>query len=143
MIQTELVDRTHDETLGAGASVISIQKAKELVALFARVTTTRDAKAFAEGFTQDSITRFNAAELHGRGELQAFMESRFALLSDSFICEKTLRSISGNVLGVTWVNHWDDPKTKQKMIGRGSEFWIMDGDLIARWDAVTAIWPIE
>jgi len=135
MIQTELVDRTDDAALNAGAAVIPVDRAKALVEMFARVTTSRDADAFVKGFTEDCVVRFNCTELRGRNQLREFMASRFARYSDSYECKKTLRSISGNVLGVAWLSTWEDPKTKEPMKGRGSEFWVMRGDQIARWDA--------
>jgi nuclear transport factor 2 (NTF2) superfamily protein len=135
MIQTELVDRTDDAALNAGSAVISVAKAKALVDMFATVTTSRDADAFVKGFTEDCVVRFNITEVRGRDALREFMASRFARFSDSYKCEKTLRAISGNVLGVAWLSTWEDPKTKEPMKGRGSEFWVMRGDQIARWDA--------
>ena len=135
MIQNELVDRTDDAVLNAGSSVISVEKAKALVDMFARVATCRDADAFVKGFTEDCVVRFNCTELRGRDALREFMASRFARFSDTYKCEKSLRSISGNVLGVAWLGTWEDPKTKELMKGRGSEFWVMRGDQIARWDA--------
>jgi nuclear transport factor 2 (NTF2) superfamily protein len=135
MIQTELIDRTDDAALNAGSAVIPVAKAKALVDMFAKVTTSRDADAFVEGFTEDCVVRFNTTEVRGRDALREFMASRFARFSDSYKCEKTLRSISGNVLGVAWLSTWKDPKTKEQMKGRGSEFWVMRGDQIARWDA--------
>ena len=106
MIQTELTDRTEDAVLSAGSAVIHVEKAKALVDLFARVTTSRDSEAFVAGFTEDCVVRFNCTELRGRDELREFMASRFARFSDSYKCEKTLRSISGNVLGVAWLSTW-------------------------------------
>jgi nuclear transport factor 2 (NTF2) superfamily protein len=141
MVQPELTDYTDESALNAGSAVISVEKAKALVALFARVTTSRDAQTFAQGFTEDCVVRFNNKELRGRDQVRDFMASSFSRLSDSYKCEKTLRSISGNVLGVTWLDTWKDPKTKELMKGRGSEFWIMRGDQIARWDAAYGMKP--
>jgi len=141
MIQTELTDSTDEAALNAGSAVISVEKAKALVTLFAKVTTSRDAKAFADGFTEDCVVRFNNKELRGRDQLRDFMVFNFARLPDSYKCEKTLRSISGNVLGVAWLDTWEDPKTKELKRGRGSEFWIMRGNQIARWDATFGMKP--
>lgn len=136
MIQAELIDRTDDAVLNEGTAVVTVEKARALVELFAKVTTSRDPDAFVSGFTEDCVVRFNCSpEVHGRKALRDFMASRFARLNDSFKCVKTLRCISGNVLGVAWVGTWVDPQTHQTLTGRGSEFWIMRGDQIARWDA--------
>jgi len=141
MIQTELTDSTDESALNAGSAVISVRKAKALVALFAKVTTSRDAQAFARGFTEDCVVRFNNKELRGRDQLRDFMTSNFSRLPDSYRCEKTLRSISGNVLGVAWLDTWEEPNSKEPKKGRGSEFWIMRGDQIARWDATFGMKP--
>ncbi|HYD95210.1 MAG TPA: nuclear transport factor 2 family protein [Noviherbaspirillum sp.] len=138
-----LADTTSDASLSAGAARIPLEHAKALVARFAEVTTSRDASVFAQGFTEDCAVRFNSVELSGRDALQRFMASLFAPIPASFICRKTLRAISGDVLGVEWVSHWTDPETGKAMKSRGSEFWVMRDDRIARWDAVTAMWADE
>lgn len=135
-MQTELLNRTNDSELAAGASTIPIAKAKALVDLFARVTTSRNIDDFVNGFTEDCVCRFNCSpEMRGRKELREYMSARLGRYPDSYRCEKTLRSISGNVLGVEFVSTWLDKESGKPMIGRGSEFWIMRGDQIARWDA--------
>ena len=100
MIQSPLVESTDDAMLNAGAGIISVEKAKALVAVFAKITTSRDAAAVAKGFTEDCVGWFNCTELRGREQIRAFFAERFPRFSDSYRCEKTLRSISGNVLGV-------------------------------------------
>jgi nuclear transport factor 2 (NTF2) superfamily protein len=135
MTQARLVEGTDDAMLNAGTTIIPIAKARALVDLFARVTTSRDADAVAKGFTEDCIGRFNCTDLRGREQIRAFFAERFPRFSDSYKCEKTLRSISGNVLGVTWHSTWYDSTTKKPMEGRGTEFWVMRGDLVAQWDA--------
>ena len=139
MTQERLIDETDDEMLNAGTSVFTIDKAKALVELFAKVTTSRDADAFVEGFTEDCVVRFNATDLRGREELKNFMSARFEKFSDGYLCEKTLRAISGNVLGVAWLSSWKDGETGETVQGHGSEFWIMRGEQIARWDATFGI----
>ncbi len=112
MIQTELVDRTDDAALNAGAAVIPVDKAKALVEIFARVTTSRDADAFVKWFTEDCVVRFNCTELRGRNQLREFMASRFARFSDSYKCKKTLRSISGKRLRGGLAEHLGRPEDK-------------------------------
>lgn len=138
-----LANITSDHSLCAGATIIPLNRAKNLVARFAEVTSSRDASSFVRGFTADCLVRFNSVELSGKDALERFMTSLFAPLSASFVCEKTLRSISGDVLGVEWVNHWIDPNSGKAMKSRGSEFWVMRDDCIARWDAVSAVWVID
>jgi nuclear transport factor 2 (NTF2) superfamily protein len=135
-MQNAAVRPADDNELAAGVSKISVEKAKSLVALFARVTTSRNIAEFVGGFTEDCVTRFNCSpEMHGRDELRAFMRPRLARYPESYRCDKRLRAISGNVLGVEFVSTWLDQETGKPMIGRGSEFWLMRGDQILRWDA--------
>jgi nuclear transport factor 2 (NTF2) superfamily protein len=135
-MQSELVNRTNDRELAAGSSELSVAKAREIVALFARVTTSRDIDDFVSGFTEDCVFRFNCSpEMTGRQALREYMGARLGRYPDSYKCEKTLRAISGNILGVEFVSTWIDKESGKPMIGRGSEFWIMRGEQIARWDA--------
>ena len=113
---------TDDATLNAGTTVISVQKARALVKLFAEVTTSRNADAVANGFTEECVARSNCTELRGREAIRAFFADRFPRFSDFFKCEKTLRSINGNVIGVTRHSTWEDSTTKRPMEGRGIEF---------------------
>jgi nuclear transport factor 2 (NTF2) superfamily protein len=134
MTQTLRSIHTDDEMLIAGVSVIPVEQAKKLVAFFADVTTRRDIDTFAAGFTADCSVRFNGTELHGLQALRDFMGPRLAFYPASYRCTKTLRAISGNVLGVEFDNTWTDAKGKSCR-GRGTEFWVMQGEQIARWDA--------
>ena len=128
MTQEELIDFTQDEMLDAGSSIFTIEKARALVELFAQVTTSRDADAFVEGFTEDCVVRFNTSGISGRDELRDFMSARFEKFGEDYKCEKMLRAISGNVLGVAWLSTWKDETSGEMQQGRGSEFWIMRGE---------------
>lgn len=140
-MQTNLVDATDDDVLEAGTSVIGVDEARALVKLFADVTTSRDPDAFVAGFTEDSITWFPPQpEVRGRKALRDFMAGGFGAFGDDFVCTKSLRTISGNVLGVTWVNSWTHRKTGEPMTARGVEFWIMRDGKIARWDCAQVAW---
>jgi nuclear transport factor 2 (NTF2) superfamily protein len=134
MLQTELIDRTDEAALNARSAEIPVERAQALVDLFARATTSRDADAFVSGFTDDRVVRFNTRELRGRDLLGEFIASSFSRFPDSHRCEKTLRSISGNVLGFTWRSSWQDPRTNKPMEGRELAIGLMRGDRIARWD---------
>ena len=130
----------YEKTLGSGASTISVADALALVQRFADVSTSRDGVAFAEGFTEDCLVSYTLRPpLRGRSEVREFFVPRFAGLPDSFRCEKTLRMLNGNVLGVEYHNSWIDPESGQVAHGRGAEFWVMEGQQIARWDAVYAV----
>lgn len=132
-------------TLGAGASVISVSDALAVVRRFAEVTTQRDGETFAEGFTDDCVVSYALLPaMRGRSAVREFFVPRLARLPDSFRCEKTLRTLNGNVLGVEYHNSWIDPESGAPAYGRGAEFWVMEGLQIARWDAayVTSL-PVQ
>lgn len=64
----------------------------------------------------------------------------FAAFGDDFVCTKSLRTISGNVLGVTWESRWMQRKSGEPTSARGVEFWIMRDGKIARWDRAQVAW---
>ncbi len=132
---------TSDADLAAGTSVFSIERAKRIVETFARVTTSQDADAFVSGFTENCVVHYPPdAVLRGRQALHERMSRFFSSGKKDFTCNKRLRSISGNVLGVVWINEWTDAGTGKRMNSKGVEFWTMSGERIARWDAATAVW---
>jgi nuclear transport factor 2 (NTF2) superfamily protein len=140
MQQTVLDGTTSDSVLTAPDQILTVSQARALVDLFARVTTSRNADDFIKGFTEDCVITFNRAEVHGKAALHAFMAERFAKMPETYVCEKRLRALNGNVLGVEWHNYATDPETKvRKVIGHGCEFWVMRGEQIARWDAAFGV----
>ena len=143
MKQRELIDATDDEVLASGPSEISVDKARELVATYEKVTTSKNVVAFLSGFTDDCIVQYGQFPImRGKDELLPFVERMFAPNLHDFVCRKSLRCLSGNVIGGTWTAEWNDPKSQTKMAGRGFEFWIMRGEQIARWDAAFNSWAI-
>lgn len=140
-MQITLVDSTDDAVLESGTSLISVQEARALVRHFADVTTSRDPDAFVAGFTEDSVTWFPPQPLlHGRQALRDFMAGGLAAFGDDFVCTKSLRTINGNVLGVSWVNTWKHRRSGEPMRARGVEFWILRDGRIARWDCAQVAW---
>ena len=141
MMQTELVDATDDAVVASGVSDISLAEARRLVALFADVTTSKDVERFLAGFTEDCVVQFGRfPTMRGKQQLRPFVESMFSPRLKDFVCRKTLRTLSGNVIGVTWTSDWVDANSGKRKSGRGFEFWIMRGDRIARWDAAFNSW---
>lgn len=137
---------TPDEVLAAGAREYSVGQAKAIVQRFAEVSTSCDIDTFLSGFTEDCVVSFNEqAEIRGHGALRALMAPRFARFSapgTRYLCRKALRSLTGNIFGVIWINHWIDPDTRKTMRSKGIEFWMMRDGRIARWDASIVAWPI-
>jgi ketosteroid isomerase-like protein len=132
---------TDDADLEGGPSVFSVDHAKTLVALFARTTTNRDLEGFLAGFTDDCIVQYPPSPtVYGKAALRPMIQAFMTADREQFVCEKRLRSISGNVLGVIWINRWLERKTGKRKITKGVEFWTMRGNQIARWDASSTTW---
>ena len=71
---------TSDADLVAGASRYSPERAVRIVAEFARVTTSQDAAAFVQGFTEDCVVHYPPAPpLVGRDALQRLMAQFFSV----------------------------------------------------------------
>lgn len=138
----DLLHYTDDAALAAGATVFSVERARQIVQKTAEVTASGDADAFANGFTADCLVRFNHLELRGKRAVRDFFHPRFISRRD-FTCDKSLRSLSGNVFGVIWTNTWTEIETSKKMAGKGVEFWVMEDELVARWDASFTAWAID
>ena len=101
---------------------------------------TADLKAIRAGFTEDAAARFaDFPELRGRDAIMRFLEARFAR-TRNYRLKKTLRCVMGDIIGNTWDAHWEDARTGKLMQGRGTEFWVMQADQIARWDATFNAW---
>ena len=143
-MQTELVEETNDETLAAGATVFTVEDARDLVQLFAKVTSSKNVDDFLNGFTDDCIVRYGEfPEMRGKEVFRPFVEQMFSDRLKNFRCEKSLRSLSGNVIGGTWESTWTDAESGKKRAGRGFEFWIMRDRQIARWDAGFNFWTVK
>jgi len=141
MMQSELVDATDEAVILSGVSDIPLSEARRLVAAFAEATTAKDVDGFLAGFTEDCVVHFGRfSVLRGKGQLRPFVASMFSPRLKDFVCRKTLRTVNGNVIGVTWTSEWMDAGSGKRKAGRGFEFWIMRGDRIARWDAGFNSW---
>ena len=144
MQQTDLSDLTDDDVIASGVSQTSLREARDLVKLFAAVTTSKNVDDFLSGFTDDCIVHYGEFPLMtGKAQFRPFVEQMFSPRLENFVCTKSLRSLNGNVIGGTWNATWIDGKSKQKKAGRGFEFWIMRGNQIARWDAAFNAWDDE
>jgi ketosteroid isomerase-like protein len=141
---TAWTGETPDSVLAAGATEYSVSEARAIVAEFAKVTTSLDIDAVIQGFTEDCIVSFNEhAGIGGRQGVRDLMGPRFEHLAapgSDFVCRKALRSLSGNVFGVIWLNDWRDANAKKPMRSKGVEFWLMHKGRIARWDCCVCAW---
>ena len=81
--------------------------------------------------------------MEGKDQLSSFTENMFSSRYQNFTCRKALRSLSGNIIGGTWIAEWTDSKSGKKKMGRGFEFWIMRDQKIARWDAAFNAWDVD
>jgi len=133
---------TPDADLRAGTAVWNVERARAIVAFFAQVTTTQDVERFVSGFTEDCEVHLSPLEpIRGHDALRTLMGRFFSADRLEFRCDKQLRAISGDVLGVVWSNRWVDRASGRRMRSKGVEFWVMDGERIARWDAAQNAWP--
>ena len=143
-MQIELADTTSDEMLASGAGHFTVQEARDLVALFAKVTTSKDVDEFLGGFTDDCIVQYGEFPvMKGKDEFRPFVKNMFSPKLKDFVCQKSLRTLNGNVIGGTWTAAWTDADSGKKKAGRGFEFWIMRDQKIARWDAAFNSWSVK
>ena len=143
MMQSELIDGTDEAVIASGVSDIPLAEARRLVAMFAEITTSANVERFLSGFTEDCVVQFGRfPTMRGKEQLRPFVESMFSPRLKNFVCRKALRTLSGNVIGVTWTSEWIDANSGKQKAGRGLEFWIMRGELIARWDAAVNSWDV-
>lgn len=143
-MQTELADRTDDTVLACGESAFTVQQARDLVNLFARVTTAKKVDEFLGGFTEDCVVQYGEfPTMVGKAAFRPFVEQMFSPKLKDFVCQKSLRTLNGNVIGGTWTAQWTDADSGKHKRGRGFEFWIMRGQQIARWDAAFNAWTVK
>ena len=145
--ETPAVQRDHnraetdDAVLESGATVYSVAQARAIVRRMAEVTASMDADAFATGHTEDCVVCFvQGPPLVGRRAVRDHMAGRLTPDRVGYTCEKTLRTLNGNVFGVQWENRWTDRDTGKKIRTRGIEIWVMRGEQVARWDGAVNAW---
>lgn len=143
ILQNELIDETSSEVLEQlPTAVMTVEEARELVQTFAEATSKQDIDLFLSGFTDDCVVWYPPAPvMQGKTAFRAFLSRRE--LRKDLVVEKQLRTLNGNVLGVTWNSRWIDPTDGSKHERRGVEFWILRGRQIARWDCATATYRID
>lgn len=105
--------------------------------------------AFASGDVEQILAMFNEdvvvlyadfPEVRGIANYRRFAEARIAR-QRNYRTRKTLRMVSGNLIGDTWEGWWDDAVTGQAMQGRGAEFLRMRGGRISELIANFNVWP--
>ena len=120
--------------------VLTWTEASQLVQEVEDAFGAADLTAIAAGFTEDAVARFaDFPEMHGRAEIMRFLTARFAR-TQGYRLTKKLQVLTGNRLANTWDASWTDAKTGKKMLGRGTEIWVMHGRRIALWDATFNVW---
>ncbi len=93
-----------------------------------------------QGFTPDAIARFaDFHEMRGRDAIMQFLRARFARTKD-YRLKKTLQCLTGDTLANTWDASWEDAQTGKRMLGRGTEIWIVRDGRITLWDATFNAW---
>lgn len=119
---------------------LSREEATALVKNVERVFGSGDVAQMMAGFTDDVVARFaDRPEMHGKAEVEAFLRARFAR-QKNYRLSKTLRIVSGNMIGNVWDGEWEDAQTGRTMKGRGTEFWTVRNGKIAVWEATFNVW---
>jgi nuclear transport factor 2 (NTF2) superfamily protein len=120
--------------------VLTWTEAIQLVQAVEDAFGAADLATIAQGFTEDAVARFaDFPEMHGRAAIMKFLTARFARTL-GYRLTKKLHVLTGNRLANTWDAAWTDAKTGKKMLGRGTEIWIVRGRQIAMWDATFNVW---
>jgi hypothetical protein len=132
---------TDNAVLQSGATVYTVAEARAIARRVAEVTASMDPDAFANGHTEDCVVCFiQGPPLVGRKAVRDYMAARLTPDRVGYTCEKTLRTLNGNVFGVQWTNSWTERASGKRIRTRGIEFWIMRGEQIARWDGAVNFW---
>lgn len=123
----------HSAQIDREAALAMVRRAEETFG-------NRDVESILDGFTDDVVIRFaDLPELQGKTAAEKFLRARFAR-QDNYRLTKTLRMLSGNMIGNYWEGDWDDPRTGKKMKGRGTEFWTVRDGKVAVWEAAFNVW---
>jgi nuclear transport factor 2 (NTF2) superfamily protein len=120
--------------------VLTWIEASQLVQAVEDAFGAADLVAIEKGFTEDAVARFaDFPEMQGRAAIMKFLTARFARTL-GYKLTKKLQVLTGTRLANTWDASWTDAKTGKKMLGRGTEIWVMRGRQIAVWDATFNVW---
>lgn len=108
--------------------------------LFENLFNAHDVDGILACFPERFVVCFaDFPEMNTRPELAAWLRARFRR-QKNYRIKKTLRTVSGNVLGTTWEASWIDAVTGARMCGKGAEFCgLVDGKL-ADWHASFNVW---
>ncbi len=130
--------QNHPET-GTAACMDSISVNRMLKGL-EESFAAKDIERIASGWTEDIVIRFAGfPEILGKEEGRKWLAFRFSRQKDYRI-RKTIRAITGHVIGDSWTGEWIDAGTGKKMQGFGMEFLTMRDGKIAVWEAAFNGW---
>jgi nuclear transport factor 2 (NTF2) superfamily protein len=119
---------------------LTVADARRIVAGVEAAFASHDVDRMLAGFSDGVVVRFaEQPEMRGKAEVRQFLESRMRR-QQGYRLQKTFRALTGNVIANEWTGHWTDAVTGKRMHGYGAEFWTMDGELIAVWDAAFNVW---
>ena len=122
---------------------ITEAEARRFVAEVQDAFASHDVERMLAGFTEDVVVRFaEQPEMRGKEAVRAFLRARMQRQS-GYTLEKSLRAVSGDVIGNVWTGSWTDSVTGKPMEGRGTEFWTMRDGRIAVWEATFNAWEKE
>ncbi len=122
---------------------LSLERAKAILTEVEASYNAADVERICRAYAEDiGITFGDLPTIRGRADAVAFIEARFARITD-YTLVKTLRTVTGNTLGGWWEGPWTDRITGQRLAVRGSEFLTWRGDELIRWDATVTVWPLD
>ena len=91
---------------------------------------TRDPARVAGAYTEDSVWRNRDEFIRGRGEIQAFLERKWARELD-YRLRKSLWSYTDRRIGVRFQYEWHDAQGRWYR-SYGNELWEFDGEGLMR-----------
>lgn len=110
---------------------------REAEAAFAAADVDRIVFAFDPDIV---INYAGLPEIRGVDEARRWLEARFSR-QRNYTLRKTLRAVTGNVLGGSWEGEWEDANTGARMEGRGLEFQTLKNGKVVDWIAAFNAWP--
>jgi nuclear transport factor 2 (NTF2) superfamily protein len=100
-----------------------------------------DVERIVSAFHPDIVIRYGGfPEIQGVDAAREWLTARFTR-QQNYTLKKTLRTVTGNVLGGSWEGEWDDAKTGERMKGLGLEFQTLENGQVTNWLAVLSTWP--
>ena len=117
-------------------AVMSVSDAQIVINEFVRRFNTLNLDEISSCFADDVVVDYAGQPvMNGIQALRAFMQQRYASVAD-YSLRKSVRCLTGAVVGVDATVIYRDTSTDSWMAGRAFEFLTLRDGVIARWDNV-------